>query len=78
MYLFSGTVTINAIRRETASPHQNRGDVAVTINAFGIRNSMMLSTVSIEAIETVSVAAVILIASLALVVCLRTPRYVNR
>jgi hypothetical protein len=60
----TGTVTMKAIERDRASPHQNLGIAAVTTKAFGIRNSMVLSTISIEVIDTVSVAAVIFIASI--------------
>lgn len=77
MYLFTGTVITNAIDKESANPHQKRNDAAVTRSALGIINSIALSTNSIVAMETVSVAAVILIASLELKACLRTPRYVN-
>lgn len=63
MYRLTGTVTIKAIVRAKAKPHQNRNDAAVTIKAFGISNSIKLSTISIEAIDTVSVAMVIFIAS---------------
>lgn len=73
MYLFTGTVIIKATARESANPHQKRNDVAVTSKAFGIMNSTVLSTNSIEEIETVSVAIVILIASFAVDVCFRTP-----
>jgi hypothetical protein len=53
----------NAIVSDRARPHQNRNDVAVTTRAFGIRNSIVLSTTSIVAMEVVSVAAVIFTAS---------------
>jgi len=63
MYLFTGTVTIKASDNDRAKPHQKRNDVAVTSNALGMMNSIVLSISSIVAIETVSVAMVILMAS---------------
>ena len=65
---------MKAIMRDRASPHQNLGEAAVTNSAFGIINSIVLSTISIDVIETVSVARVILTASFDVPVCFRTPR----
>ncbi len=68
---------INAIANDNASPLQNLGSEAVTSKAFGIMNSIVLSTSSIVAIEAVSVAAVILMASFVEPACFLTPRYVS-
>jgi hypothetical protein len=77
MYLLIGTVITKAMPRDKASPHQNLGCAGLTSNAFGIRNSTVLSTTSIVAIDTVSVAAVIFIDSFTLSTCFLTPRYVS-
>jgi hypothetical protein len=62
----TGTVTKKAMNKATAKLHQNIPFDKPAAKAPGIRISIKLSTISIEVIDTVSVANVVLIASLLL------------
>src|SRR5665213_304045 len=78
MKRFTGKVMRKAMLSDNTSPHQKRNETTVTVSAFGIRYSIVLSTISMVAIDTLSVAKVIFAASAELLVCLRTPLYVSK
>lgn len=59
---FTGTVTRKAIAKDTAKLHQKSQEVTTAFMAPGMSHSSVLSTISIEVIEIVSVAQAMLAA----------------
>src|SRR5882757_6292947 len=73
----TGTVTMNATISERGRLHQNSQLVTVAFMAPGISHSNVLSMISIEVIDIVSVRSAVLPDALGARPILRAPRYVR-